>query len=130
MNLAMKPRQDPELACLLGRELAPVDPDVLEAIERGPIDPTSAHAGKDYWDTVHHPVEDIGLGMQRLRIHFLDPPVFGEAPPAAAIGRLLRVPAIRARLIPRRAPLAMARHCATEYANLGAILPELFARYA
>ena len=140
------------------------------------------------WGTVHHPVEDIGLGMQHLRIHFLDPVAFGfpagvleqsgvativcaivgddrmrawhtrmchfarrtdsglvlrsrfwiggelrlfmRARPAAPVNRLLALPAVRRRAVPRRAPLVMARHCAAEYANLAALLPDLYARHA
>jgi hypothetical protein len=151
------------------------------------FEPARARRRKEYWDTVHHPVEDIGLGMQRLRIRFLDPAAFGfsaraiEHPaaativcgivgddrrrawhtrichvarhaddgvelrsrfwigselrlfargaPARAINRVLSRPAVRRRLIPARAPVQMARHCAAEYANLASLLPELFARY-
>ncbi|HLI31161.1 MAG TPA: hypothetical protein VKU89_00275 [Solirubrobacteraceae bacterium] len=50
--------------------------------------------------------------------------------PAGAINRLLATPLARRALIPREAPLAMARHCAAEYANLAALLPELYARYS
>lgn len=39
--------------------------------------PAPRPAAKAYWNTTHHPVEDIGLGMQHLRIRFLDPVEFG-----------------------------------------------------
>jgi hypothetical protein len=32
--------------------------------------------------------------------------------------------------MPRELPAALARHCAEEYANLAALLPELHARFA
>jgi phloretin hydrolase len=30
-----------------------------------------------YWNTIHYPVEDIGLGKERLSIHFVSPSEFG-----------------------------------------------------
>jgi hypothetical protein len=44
------------------------------------FEPAAELAAKPYWNSVHHPVEDIGLGMQRLRIRFLDPVAFGFPP--------------------------------------------------
>lgn len=46
---------------------------------------------KPYWNTVHHPVEDVGLGVDHLRIEFLPPEQLGfasgalEQPGVAAI---------------------------------------------
>jgi len=152
------------------------------------VDPAPRPEAKPYWGTVHHPVEDVGLGMQHLRIRFLDPAAFGFPPgalddpavativcgivgddrrrvwhtrmchfarragdgvelrsrfwlgavigpfgPAAlsnAAARVLNAPVLRRRLVPGRAPRAMAEHCAAEYANLAALLPELFREYA
>jgi hypothetical protein len=147
------------------------------------------HAGaKPHWGTVHHPIEDIGLGTVHARIAFYPPEALGFSPGAldrpavativcgfagddrrrmqhtkmihaflrtdegvvlrsrfwlgaairpyapvqvAALGeRLLNRPALRRRLVPAAAPRALARHCAEEYANLAALLPELHARYA
>lgn len=53
------------------------------------------------------------------------PPVFAD--PAS---RLLNRRAFRRRLIPADAPAALAGHCAEEYTNLAAILPELYRHYA
>jgi hypothetical protein len=39
-------------------------------------------------------------------------------------------PAFRRRVISARAPRAMARHCAREYANLATLLPELHNRFS
>ena len=39
-------------------------------------------------------------------------------------------PALRRRMLPAAAPRALARHCVEEYANLGALLPELYGRFA
>jgi hypothetical protein len=50
-------------------------------------------------------------------------------PPAALAERVLNRPAVRDRAMPRGLPAALARHCAEEYANLAALLPELHARY-
>ncbi len=152
------------------------------------IEPAARPAAKAYWNTVHHPVEDVGLGMQRLRIRFLDPVAFGfpegvlEHPSVATIvcglvgddrrrvwhtrmchfarrtndgvelrsrfwlgaelrlftasalatptNRLLSRPALRRRVVPCKAPLAMARHCAAEYANLASLLPQLHQEHA
>jgi hypothetical protein len=151
-----------------------------------PARPTES-ASKPYWNTTHGPLEDIGLGMQRLRIRFLNPVEFGfpenamHDPAVATIvcglvgderrrawhtrlchfarrtddgvelrsrfwlGAELRLfsasalatpvngvlarPAIRRRLVPAKAPLAMARHCAAEFANLASLLPQLYGEY-
>lgn len=42
---------------------------------------------------------------------------------------LLNRPAVRRRALPKGLPRALARHCAEEYANLGAILPGLYDRF-
>ncbi len=144
-------------------------------------------ADKPYWGTVHHPVEDVGLGTVRARIAFQPPEVLGfsagalDRPEVAAIvcgfagddtrrtqhtkmvhvflrsgdgvvlrsrfwlgsalrpyapepfaglaARILNRPAVRRRLIPAEIPRALARHCAEEYANLAALLPELYENY-
>lgn len=49
---------------------------------------------------------------------------------ATPINRLLTRPAVRRRVIPVQAPLAMARHCAAEYANLASLLPQLHREHA
>jgi hypothetical protein len=36
---------------------------------------------------------------------------------------------VRRALLPRRLPRALAHHCAEEYANLAALLPELYERF-
>ena len=52
------------------------------------------------------------------------------APLAASAARLLNRPAVRrARAAARRCRRALARHCAEEYANLAALLPELYGRF-
>lgn len=43
--------------------------------------------------------------------------------------RVLNRPGVRRRLLPREAPRQLTAHCLEEYANLAALLPELFARY-
>ncbi|MFN8151288.1 MAG: hypothetical protein U0R24_09195 [Solirubrobacterales bacterium] len=50
---------------------------------------------------------------------------YGPAPLAAPLGLLLNRSAIRRLAVPDVAPPALARHCAEEYANLAALLPEL-----
>lgn len=50
--------------------------------------------------------------------------------PLGGLGEsLLNRPAVRRRALPQGLPRALARHCAEEYANLGAILPELYGRF-
>jgi len=49
---------------------------------------------------------------------------------AALSGRAMNRPLFRRRIISSRAPRAMARHCAREYANLATLLPELHDRFS
>jgi len=146
-----------------------------------------APGAKPFWNTVHHPVEDIGTGMRRLRIEFRPPSDLGfesdcldvpgvatvvcgfagdealrvahtvmahvfletdeglvlrsafwlgarirpyaPAPLVALAAPLLDLPSFRRRTMPRGVAPALARHCAEEYANLAALLPELYARF-
>ena len=141
---------------------------------------------KRYWNNPHYPVENVGIGLERLSINFLPPADFGfdtvrfaEAriataictrvgsvakkalhtdmchlvrttadgvemrsrfwigrkltltvlPESFPIQRLINTRFVRKRLIPHDTPAQMARHCAQEYANLAAILPELYREY-
>ncbi len=140
---------------------------------------------RPYWGTVHHPVEDVGLGVVHARIEFVAPSRIGFSsdfladervasivcgyagddrrhvrhtpmvhvflnepggvllrsrfwlgaalapygPLGALGGRLMNRPAVRRRAMPAGIPRALARHCAEEYANLGALLPELYGRF-
>jgi hypothetical protein len=142
-------------------------------------------AHREHWNTIHHPVEDVGLGVVHARIEFLPPSEMGFAgdmlgdPRVASIvcgyagddrlrmrhspmvhaflddgdgvvlrsrfwlgasiapygplgtvaGRLLNRPAVRSRALPKGVARALARHCAEEYANLAALLPELYGRF-
>jgi hypothetical protein len=152
------------------------------SVERPP-----AAGAKLHWQTVHHPVEDIGTGVVHARIEFVRPSEIGfssdalddprvativcgwagddklhvrhtpmvhvflndgdgvvlrsrfwlgaalrpyaPAPLAAPLGRLINNRFVRGRALPDGAPRGLARHCAEEYANLGALLPELYARF-
>jgi hypothetical protein len=51
-------------------------------------------------------------------------------PFAGLSARILNRPSVRRRLVPAQVPRALARHCAEEYSNLAALLPELFESYA
>jgi hypothetical protein len=141
-----------------------------------------------YWHTTHFPVEDCGLGREKLSIHFLPPDEFGfdtsrfpeanivtvicgvvgsvtprnikqhtsmchlvrkyssgiEMRSRFWIGHTIRfngvlgAPILRdivntrfvkQRIVPKTIRLAMAMHCAQEYANLAKLLPELYAAY-
>jgi hypothetical protein len=55
---------------------------------------------------------------------------YAPAPLAALGERVLNTPRARRVTLPRDVPRALATHCAEEYANLGALLPELHARFA
>jgi hypothetical protein len=154
---------------------------------RNSVEPAAAPGAKPYWGTVHHPVEDLGLGTVHARIAFHPPDALGFAPGAlerpgvaAIVGgfagddrrrmqhtrmihvflrtgdglvlrsrfwlgavlrpyapgpiadvaaRILNRPAVRRRVLPAGVPRALARHCAEEYTNLGALLPELYAQF-
>lgn len=152
-------------------------------------DPPARPGEKPYWGSTHHPVEDIGTGVEHLRIEFVPPwelgfardalerpgvmcivggfagddkrrvrhtrmvHVFFEDPAtgatvqrsrfwigsslrpyapaiaAAPVAALINRPLVRNRMIPRRTPQTLARHCAEEFAQLAAILPGLYAEY-
>lgn len=55
--------------CPLNHEGTGIDP--------GPEPARSGPRAKPFWGTTHYPVEDIGLGMQRLRIAFHRPSALG-----------------------------------------------------
>jgi hypothetical protein len=151
------------------------------------VERPSAPGAKAHWGTVHHPVEDVGVGRVRARIAFAAPSELGmasdhlddpavativcgwagdddrrvrhtpmvhaflnepdgvvlrsrfwlgaalrpylPAPVAAPLALALNNGFVRRRTLPDGLPRALARHCAEEYANLGALLPELYARY-
>jgi hypothetical protein len=157
------------------------------AHQRNSVDPATDPGEKPYWGTVHHPVEDVGLGTVHARIAFHPPEAIGfpagalDRPDVAAIvggyagddrrrmqhtkmvhvflrsadglvlrsrvwlgsslrpyipepfaglaARILNRPSVRRRLVPARAARALACHCAEEYANLAALLPELYEHY-
>jgi len=50
-------------------------------------------------------------------------------PAGGLLEPLLNRPGVRRRMLPRDAPPALARHCVEEYANLAALLPELYRRF-
>jgi hypothetical protein len=55
---------------------------------------------------------------------------YAPAALAAPLARALNRPAVRRRMLPAGVPPALARHCAEEYTNLAALLPELYEQYA
>lgn len=149
------------------------------------LDPPARVGAKAHWGAVHHPVEDVGVGVVHARIAFHSPsemgmssdalelaevatvvcgyagddrrrvrhtPMFhvflreGEGVvlrsrfwlgaavrPFGALGApgelLLNNRLIRRATLPAHLPRALATHCAEEYANLGSLLPELYARF-
>lgn len=146
------------------------------------FEPATAAGDKPFYNTIHHPIEDVGLGRDRIRIEFLDPVEFGfpvgsvpsegcativcgfagddrrrvrhtkmchfareagdglelrsrfwigeriefYAAAGRAVNPLLNTALVRSKAVPAGAPEALARHCAQEYSNLAAILPELW----
>ena len=151
------------------------------------FEPAASTGAKPFWGTVHHPVEDIGIGTVHARIAFHPPEVFGFSKRALAqpgvativagfagddrrrmqhtkmvhvfleadrgvvlrsrfwlgavirpyaperlaglVARALNRPVVRRRMLPANAPRALARHCAEEYTNLAALLPELYEQF-
>jgi hypothetical protein len=93
------------------------------------------YAGDDRLRVRHTPMVHVFLNDERgvvLRSRFwlgaaLRPyaPPLVAAPAAALIGNRF----VRRWALPRGLPRALARHCAEEYANLAALLPELYARF-
>jgi DAPG hydrolase PhiG domain len=55
--------------------------------------------------------------------------LYAPKPIAALSASALNRPLFRRHIISSRAPRAMARHCAREYANLATLLPELYRRF-
>lgn len=55
---------------------------------------------------------------------------YAPAPIANVAAKLLNRSAVRRRMLPSKVPQGLARHCAEEYTNLAAILPEIYAQYA
>lgn len=55
-----------------------------QAHVRNSVDRSAASAEKPYWFTTHHPVEDVGLGVDHLRIEFLPPSHLGFSDAALA----------------------------------------------
>ncbi|MDO8628976.1 MAG: hypothetical protein Q7R41_00650 [Phycisphaerales bacterium] len=151
------------------------------------FEPAVNPGAKPFQNTIHRPIEDVGLGKSRIRIEFVEPEAFGfpsgdfpgsvcstiicgyagddklkvrhtrmchivrdvaggvelrsrfwigtpmslysNSPIARPVNRILNTKFVRSRAVPARAPKALAHHCAQEYVNLAAILPELWNRY-
>jgi hypothetical protein len=142
---------------------------------------------KRHWGATHHPVEDVGTGVEHVRIAFQPPSAIGfsndvlddpnvativcgyvgddrrrlrhsamahvflagpdgvvlrshfwlgaairpylPAPLSAPLGVVLNNRLVRRLALPAGLPQSLATHCAEEYANLGALLLELFPHY-
>ena len=158
------------------------------AHESNSIERPARAEAKRHWGTVHHPVEDVGVGMAHARIEFRRPSELGfstdalddpavatiacgwagddtrrvrhtpmvhvflregdgvvlrsrfwlgatlrpylPGPLAAPLGAIISNRLVRRAAMPDGLARALAVHCAEEYANLAAILPELHARFA
>jgi hypothetical protein len=88
------------------------------------------YAGDDRLHVRHSPMFHVflqeGEGVV-LRSRFWLGAALRPYGPLGGIGeKLLNRPAVRRRALPKGLPRALATHCAEEYANLGALLPELF----
>jgi hypothetical protein len=93
------------------------------------------YAGDDRLRVRHSPMfhvflrEGEGEGVV-LRSRFWLGAALRPYGPLGSFGaHLLNRPLVRRRALPSRLPLALARHCAQEYANLGSLLPELYRHY-
>lgn len=151
------------------------------------IEPPVAQGAKPHWGAVHHPVEDVGTGVERIRIAFQPPSAIGfstdalddpnvativcgyvgddtrrlrhsvmahvflngeeglalrshfwlgaairpylPTPLAAPIAAIADNRLVRRFSLPADLPRSLATHCAEEYANLAALLPELYGRF-
>jgi phloretin hydrolase len=160
-----------------------------QAHRENSLEPPAVPGAKAHWGAVHHPVEDvgIGIGIVHARIAFKRPSEFGfstdvlddpavativcgevgddhrrvrhsamahvflrdgdgvvlrshfwlgaltrpylPAPLASLGARVLNNRVVRRLALPAGLPQALAEHCAEEYANLAALLPELHRRF-
>jgi DAPG hydrolase PhiG domain len=94
----------------------------------------AAHVGDDR-RRVRHSVmfhvflaEDDGLVL-RSRF-WLGAAIRPYGPAGVLLEGLLNRPQVRRRMLPPAVPRALARHCVEEYANLAALLPELYERFS
>jgi hypothetical protein len=92
------------------------------------------HAGDDTRHVQHTPMFHVFLnddnGGVVLRSRFwLGAAIAPYGPLKEIGGAFLNRSAIRRRAMPRGVAPALARHCAEEYARLGALLPELYERF-
>ncbi len=152
------------------------------------IEPPVAPGAKPHWGAVHHPVEDVGTGVEHVRIAFGPPTAIGfstdalddpavativcgyvgddsrrlrhsvmahvflaepdgvvlrshfwlgaairpylPSPLAVPIGAAVNNRPVRRLSLPAGLPRSLSTHCAEEYTNLAALLPELHGRFA
>jgi hypothetical protein len=55
------------------------------------VEQPAEHGAKAFWGTVHHPVEDVGLGTMRVRIGFLAPTELGFSTDALSDPRVATI---------------------------------------
>jgi hypothetical protein len=91
------------------------------------------YAGDDRLHVRHSPMFHVflreGDGVVLRSRFWLGAALRPYGPLGAIGGKLLNRPSVRRRALPKRLPHALATHCAEEYANLGALLPELYAQF-
>jgi hypothetical protein len=91
------------------------------------------YAGDDTRHVRHTPMFHVflreGDGVVLRSRFWLGAAIAPYGPLEGLGGRLLNRAAIRRRAMPRGVAPALARHCAEEYARLGALLPELYERF-
>jgi phloretin hydrolase len=92
------------------------------------------YAGDDRLHVRHSPMFHVflreGAGVVLRSRFWLGAALRPYGPLGGIGGRLLNRPVVRRRALPKGLPRALATHCAEEYSNLGALLPELFGRFA
>jgi hypothetical protein len=105
--------------------------DALEDSHVGTI--VCGYAGDDSRRVRHTPMFHVFMQAEDglvLRSRFWLGAALRPYGPLGAIGELaLNRPAVRRRVLPSGLAQALARHCAEEYANLGALLGELHGRF-
>ncbi len=91
------------------------------------------YAGDDRLHVRHTPMFHVflrdGEGVMLRSRFWLGAALGPYSALGAPLALVLNRPFVRRRALPRGAPRALARHCAEEYANLGALLPELYSRF-
>jgi len=109
-----------------------MSPEALAAAHVGTV--LAAEVGDDRRHMRHslmfHVFLRQGDGLLLRSRFWLGAAIRPYGPAGTLLGGLLNRRAVRRRTLPAAAPRALARHCVEEYANLAALLPELYERFS